>query len=161
MTKCDTKIVVSRGRKSERERKKRRKRKADIGNGEQDSVSPDEEEEMEEDLERLNVSEPVETEAATSHEESENVFSVTIGPQTSNSAQVVDQCQSASASLAAFVPHPRMNTLLAVKHGVLYMYGGIYEAGDKQITLSDMYSLDLHKLDEWNVLIESDLDAKV
>lgn len=36
------------------------------------------------------------------------------------------------------------------------MYGGIYEEGDKQVTLNDFYSLDIHKLDEWNVIVAED-----
>jgi hypothetical protein len=34
-----------------------------------------------------------------------------------------------------------MNCGLAVKHGLLYLYGGLIEDGDKQFTLSDFYSL--------------------
>ena len=89
----------------------------------------------------------------------EDIFTVKIGPQSTSSFSVVQQ--NNSDTLTLFVPHPRMNTLLAVNHGILYMYGGIYEAGDKQITLPDMHSLDVHKIDEWNTIIESDLDTKV
>merc|ERR1740137_448400 len=42
---------------------------------------------------------------------------------------------------------------MAVKRGVLYMYGGMYEDGDKQLTLNDFYSLDLNKLEEWQTII--------
>ena len=122
---------------------------------------------MQEDLENLNVNEGEEenktgmTDGATAagHDHSDSVFTVTEGPQSTNSSSVIQQSNSDSRTL--FVPHPRMNTLMAVKHGILYMYGGIYEAGDKQLTLSDMYSLDLHKLDEWSIIIESDLESKV
>lgn len=41
----------------------------------------------------------------------------------------------------AYVPQPRMNSGLAFKQGKLYLYGGIYEVGDKQLTLSDLHSL--------------------
>ncbi|KYO34571.1 kelch domain-containing protein 4 [Alligator mississippiensis] len=53
-------------------------------------------------------------------------------------------------------PCPRSNAMLAVKHGVLYVYGGMFEVGDRQFTLSDLYSIDLHKMDEWKVLVEMD-----
>lgn len=52
-------------------------------------------------------------------------------------------------------PCPRSNAMLAVKHGRLYLYGGMFEAGDRQVTLSDLYCLDLHKMDEWTVLVEA------
>ncbi|XP_044283920.1 kelch domain-containing protein 4 [Varanus komodoensis] len=53
-------------------------------------------------------------------------------------------------------PCPRSNAMLAVKHGVLYVYGGMFEVGDRQFTLNDLYALDLHKLEEWRVLVEMD-----
>lgn len=53
-------------------------------------------------------------------------------------------------------PCPRSNAMLAVKHGVLYVYGGMFEVGDRQFTLSDLYSIDLHKMEEWKVLVEID-----
>lgn len=53
-------------------------------------------------------------------------------------------------------PRPRSNAMLAVKHSRLYLYGGMFEAGDRQVTLSDLYCLDLHKMDQWTVLVEAD-----
>ncbi|XP_030313513.1 kelch domain-containing protein 4 isoform X2 [Calypte anna] len=53
-------------------------------------------------------------------------------------------------------PCPRSNAMLAVKHGVLYVFGGMFEVGDRQFTLSDLHSIDLHKLEEWKVLVEMD-----
>uniref|UniRef100_A0A7M4EGZ1 Kelch domain containing 4 n=1 Tax=Crocodylus porosus TaxID=8502 RepID=A0A7M4EGZ1_CROPO len=53
-------------------------------------------------------------------------------------------------------PCPRSNAMLAVKHGLLYVYGGMFEVGDRQFTLSDLYSIDLHKMEEWKVLVEMD-----
>lgn len=53
-------------------------------------------------------------------------------------------------------PCPRSNAMLAVKHSRLYLYGGMFEAGDRQVTLSDLYCLDLHKMDEWTALVEAD-----
>lgn len=55
-----------------------------------------------------------------------------------------------------FQPHARMGALMAVKNGVLFLYGGMFERGDKQFTFKDFYSLDLNKMEEWNVLIEND-----
>ncbi|XP_053255917.1 kelch domain-containing protein 4 [Podarcis raffonei] len=53
-------------------------------------------------------------------------------------------------------PCPRSNAMLAVKHGVLYVYGGMFEVGDRQFTLNDLYAIDLHKMEEWKVLVEMD-----
>ncbi|XP_075045418.1 kelch domain-containing protein 4 isoform X2 [Mixophyes fleayi] len=53
-------------------------------------------------------------------------------------------------------PCPRSNTMIAVKQGILFVYGGMFEVGDRQFTLNDLYSLDLHKMEEWKVLVEMD-----
>uniref|UniRef100_A0A667H636 Kelch domain containing 4 n=1 Tax=Lynx canadensis TaxID=61383 RepID=A0A667H636_LYNCA len=57
-------------------------------------------------------------------------------------------------------PGPRSNAMLAVKHGRLYLYGGMFEAGDRQVTLGDLYCLDLHKMQEWTALVEADPGAQ-
>ncbi|XP_060741600.1 kelch domain-containing protein 4 isoform X2 [Tachysurus vachellii] len=53
-------------------------------------------------------------------------------------------------------PSPRSNAMAAVKHGKLYLYGGMFEVGDRQFTLNDLYCLDLHKMDQWEELVEMD-----
>ncbi|XP_063801734.1 kelch domain-containing protein 4 isoform X2 [Pseudophryne corroboree] len=53
-------------------------------------------------------------------------------------------------------PCPRSNSMIAAKQGILYVYGGMFEVGDRQFTLNDLYSLDLHKMEEWKVLVEMD-----
>ncbi|NXS30272.1 KLDC4 protein, partial [Pomatostomus ruficeps] len=53
-------------------------------------------------------------------------------------------------------PCPRSSAMVAVKHGVLYVYGGMFEVGDRQVTLSDLHSLDLHRMDGWKVLLDVD-----
>ncbi|XP_058384421.1 kelch domain-containing protein 4 [Diceros bicornis minor] len=61
---------------------------------------------------------------------------------------------------ATVEPSPRSNAMLAVKHGRLYLYGGMFEAGDRQVTLSDLYCLDLHKMEEWTALVEMDPETQ-
>uniref|UniRef100_A0A5F8A5T2 Kelch domain containing 4 n=1 Tax=Macaca mulatta TaxID=9544 RepID=A0A5F8A5T2_MACMU len=57
-------------------------------------------------------------------------------------------------------PCPRSNAMLAVKHGVLYVYGGMFEAGDRQVTLSDLHCLDLHRMEAWKALVEMDPETQ-
>uniref|UniRef100_A0A8C6AMD8 Kelch domain containing 4 n=1 Tax=Monodon monoceros TaxID=40151 RepID=A0A8C6AMD8_MONMO len=64
------------------------------------------------------------------------------------------------AGVPAVEPSPRSSAMLAVKHGRLYLYGGMFEAGDRQVTLSDLYCLDLHKMEEWTVLVEMDPESQ-
>lgn len=40
-----------------------------------------------------------------------------------------------------FFPLPRINAGMAVKHNVLYLYGGIKEEDNREYTFSDFYSL--------------------
>ena len=42
---------------------------------------------------------------------------------------------AAASQVAAFVPNPRINCVLAHKQNTVYMYGGLYEPGDKQVNL--------------------------
>uniref|UniRef100_A0A3Q2Q9L3 Kelch domain containing 4 n=1 Tax=Fundulus heteroclitus TaxID=8078 RepID=A0A3Q2Q9L3_FUNHE len=65
-----------------------------------------------------------------------------------------EEDDSASAPMAE--PCPRSNAVATVRQGKLYLYGGMFEVGDRQFTLSDFYCLDLHKMDRWEVLVEMD-----
>lgn len=47
------------------------------------------------------------------------------------------------------IPLPRMNPCLSIKGNTLYLYGGILEVGDREITLDDLWTLDLQKRHEW------------
>ncbi|KAI5935790.1 Kelch domain-containing protein 4 [Manis javanica] len=42
------------------------------------------------------------------------------------------------------------------KHGWLYLYRGMFEASDRQVTLNDLDCLDLHKMEEWTALAGTD-----
>lgn len=46
--------------------------------------------------------------------------------------------------------------MATVRQGKLFLYGGMFEVGDRQFTLNDFYCLDLHKMDQWEVLVEMD-----
>nr|CAD7392510.1 unnamed protein product [Timema cristinae] len=78
----------------------------------------------------------------------DGVFKVTQGPtpQPSSSQEVVGS--EAAKNQHLFAPSPRMNCGLVIKDGVLYLYGGLIEDGDKQLTLSDFYSLNEDAEDE-------------
>lgn len=87
----------------------------------------------------------------------DGVFKVTIGPQTSNMDCELDEAMDSNdAAVPLFTPAPRMNAQMAIMNNVLYLYGGIFEEGDKQVTLTDFYSLDLHKLEGWTTIISDD-----
>ncbi|XP_061825877.1 kelch domain-containing protein 4 [Nerophis lumbriciformis] len=53
-------------------------------------------------------------------------------------------------------PCPRSSAMATVRQGKLFLYGGMFEVGNRQFTLNDLYCLDLHKMDHWDVLVEMD-----
>ncbi|XP_061360870.1 uncharacterized protein LOC133304826 [Gastrolobium bilobum] len=59
-----------------------------------------------------------------------------------------------SSSLPEVVkPCGRINSCMAIGRDTLYIYGGMMEIKDQEITLDDLYSLNLSKLDEWKCII--------
>ncbi|ESQ43595.1 hypothetical protein EUTSA_v10012907mg [Eutrema salsugineum] len=63
-----------------------------------------------------------------------------LDPQVSVSEEVVKPCG-------------RINSCMVVGKDTLYIYGGMMEIKDKEITLDDLYSLNLSKLDGWKCII--------
>lgn len=62
---------------------------------------------------------------------------------------------AASSSSAAPVPAPRRSSMLCVKNGVLYLYGGVQEASrnDGERTFGDLWALDTSKASQsWTLL---------
>ncbi|KAK7474033.1 hypothetical protein BaRGS_00034743, partial [Batillaria attramentaria] len=161
--------VQLRGSRQATEKKRRRKAKPDgaeggseAGEGEEEmDVDDPEYEDTEENLENLALSSNQDTESAQPDDTAtasssaacaggDDIFTVTIGPQSSGAAGEDSVKPSTSKTEEdIFVPCGRMKPCLAVKDGVLYLYGGTYEVGDKQMTLADFHALDLGKLDEW------------
>ncbi|KAG9446315.1 hypothetical protein H6P81_012443 [Aristolochia fimbriata] len=50
-------------------------------------------------------------------------------------------------------PCGRINACVAIAKDTLYVYGGMMEIRDREITLDDLYMLNLSKLDEWKCII--------
>ncbi|GAC76550.1 protein containing repeated kelch motifs [Moesziomyces antarcticus T-34] len=57
------------------------------------------------------------------------------------------------------IPLERYNVMLAVQRNTLYVYGGIFEAGNREYTLDDFYTLDLSKLERFTCLKDCPIDA--
>ncbi|PSN46470.1 hypothetical protein C0J52_06872 [Blattella germanica] len=148
-------VTLSGKKDNTKQRRRRKKEKNDVSNEGEDS------DEATTEMETLDIQEntvPAEASASTSVISDDGIFKVTMGPATSSSQQA--SAESVGDSQQIFSPSPRMNCGLAVKHGILYLYGGLVEDGPKQYTLSDFYSLDLHKLDEWRIIIPNDQESQ-
>ncbi|KAJ8636293.1 hypothetical protein MRB53_010560 [Persea americana] len=55
-----------------------------------------------------------------------------------------------SVSSEAVKPCGRINSCMVVSRDTLYIYGGMMEVRDREITLDDLYMLNLSKLDEFS-----------
>ncbi|KAK9517153.1 hypothetical protein VZT92_025041 [Zoarces viviparus] len=64
--------------------------------------------------------------------------------------------EEGDASAPLVEPCARSSAMATVRQGKLFLYGGMFEVGDRQFTLNDFYSLDLNKMDQWEVLVEMD-----
>ncbi|CAL7933535.1 unnamed protein product [Xylocopa violacea] len=138
--------VTLHGKKDETARRRRRKPKEEDG-GENDIENKDDSS----DETQESPSVPMESTIT----DSDGIFTVTIGP---TPISISDKKESIHKNV--FVPCPRINPGLAIKHSILYLYGGMFEDGDRQYTLSDFYSLDCHKLDEWRTILKDDLSSQ-
>lgn len=49
-------------------------------------------------------------------------------------------------------PLPRINACMVVSGHTLYLYSGLVEIGDREVTLDDMWSFDLKKQGPWNCI---------
>ena len=49
-----------------------------------------------------------------------------------------------------------MNTSLTIKSGLLYLYGGILEQGERSYILNDLWSLDIKKMNQWKRINRTD-----
>ncbi|CAM0904120.1 unnamed protein product [Alopecurus aequalis] len=70
----------------------------------------------------------------------------------SQNADVISD-STEEAAPEAIKPIGRINASMAVGKDMLYLYGGMMEVKDREITLDDLYSLNLSKLDEWKCII--------
>ncbi|CAI0446332.1 unnamed protein product [Linum tenue] len=77
------------------------------------------------------------------------------GSSTTKFSVKVDKAKVVQSSAFPEVVKPcgRINSCMVVSRDTLYMYGGMMEIKDQEITLDDLYSLNLSKLDEWKCLI--------
>lgn len=87
----------------------------------------------------------------------DGVFTMTVGGSSSSSAaaDVMDTVDSK----VLVGPTPRMNPGLVVCKGNLYVVGGLFEQQERQYTLTDLYAVDLHRMDKWKVIIGGDQQA--
>ncbi|ONK77696.1 uncharacterized protein A4U43_C02F9570 [Asparagus officinalis] len=62
-------------------------------------------------------------------------------------------CLQGCTSVEIVKPCGRINACMVVGRDTLFVYGGMMEVRDREITLDDLYSLNLSKLDEWKCIL--------
>lgn len=62
-------------------------------------------------------------------------------------SEEVDNLKINEIEVTMNMPHPRFNASLAVSGDQLFIYGGVFEQGEKEYSLNDMYTISLEKLD--------------
>ncbi|PIA51437.1 hypothetical protein AQUCO_01100342v1 [Aquilegia coerulea] len=67
----------------------------------------------------------------------------------------INSNQQSCISSEVVKPCGRINSCMAVGRDTLYIYGGTMEVRDQEITLDDLYTLNLSKLDEWKCIIQA------
>ena len=70
----------------------------------------------------------------------------------SSSVMVMNPETNQPEAVSRQEPLPRINAKLAIAGNTLYVYGGLLEIGDREVTMDDMWSIDLKKRDKWNCI---------
>jgi len=104
----------------------------------------DKEEVKEEELEKANKAASAKKRPMKSNYESQNI--------NTSSVMVVNEETNAPEPLERTEPLPRINASILARGHVVYVLGGILEVGDREITLDDMWALDIRKHDKWQCL---------
>ncbi|KEG08977.1 kelch repeat-containing protein [Trypanosoma grayi] len=58
-------------------------------------------------------------------------------------------------------PHRRMNASTIIVGNTLYIFGGQFECGAREVTMADLFALNLNTCDSYRVLLSQDLSAAV
>ncbi|CAA7395902.1 unnamed protein product [Spirodela intermedia] len=69
------------------------------------------------------------------------------------SKDYTENIQTSATNPETVKPCGRINACMVAGKDTLYVYGGMMEVKDREITLDDLYMLNLSKLDEWKCII--------
>lgn len=140
---------------------------------EKEEIKEEEEEETKEEEEKEEVEEEQEEEETkdeeekTEQEEGGGSSSRRSKPYhapkkiTSSSVMVLSESADIPEAVARTEPLPRINASVVVQGHTMYILGGILEVGDREITLDDMWALDLRKRDQWECLWQGTMYKQV
>jgi len=79
----------------------------------------------------------------------------------SSDVMVVNENTGIPEAVVRAEPLPRINAATVVRSNILFIYGGLLEVGDREVTLDDCWSFDLRKHDKWECLWEGTMHRQV
>ena len=109
-----------------------------------------------------------EAEEEKEEEKEETKFEFKLPPQTPNTktlasseVMVVNEKTGIPEAVVRAEPLPRIKACTVVRSNILYVYGGLLEVGDREVTLDDCWSFDLRKRDKWECLWKGTMHRQV
>lgn len=96
----------------------------------------------------------------SSSDDDNEVLDWSVEPEKTPASQEMKESYETN-KLGQIIPHRRMDAAVLCMGNYLYIYGGQFESGNKEITMSDLYALNLNRLDTYEVLLSQDLSAAV
>ncbi|KAL7546836.1 hypothetical protein ACHAWF_010164 [Thalassiosira exigua] len=64
-------------------------------------------------------------------------------------------------AVSRMTPLPRINCASVIRNNTLFIYGGVLEVGDREVTLDDCWSIDLNKRNKWTCLWAGQMHRQV
>mmetsp|Transcript_8255 Transcript_8255/g.12434 ORF Transcript_8255/g.12434 Transcript_8255/m.12434 type:complete len:861 (-) Transcript_8255:37-2619(-) len=87
--------------------------------------------------------------------------SMGIKPLIENSEVMTLSKEGVPEAVSRKVPLPRINAQIVVRGNTLFLYGGILEVGEREVTLDDCWSMDLQKREEWTCIWNGTMHRQV
>ena len=127
---------------------------------EKDSSEDDEEEKEEEKMEDDDDEDDEKLED-TNHRQAVAATKQPLSAITSSSVMTLHPETRAPEAVIQSEPLPRIKALMFVAGHHLYVYGGLLEVGDREVTLDDLWRLDLRKRNGWECLFVGTMHQQV
>lgn len=126
----------------------------------------EEEEKQEDDSSSLEVEETKQEEVDDASSEGGGDTKQGLGPAAfqaipSSSVMAVNEKTQVPEAVARNEPLPRIKPNCIVSGHTLFVYGGLLEVGDREVTLDDLWSFDLRKRDHWECIYAGSMHKQV
>lgn len=144
----------------------RKEKNDEVVDSEQEEEEKEEEEEKDDEVDYSKQAQEKEREQEVEARTSSAKFALTpdsLPSKTVSNSEVMflNEKTGTPEAVARVEPLPRMNAKMLVRSNVLYIFGGILEVGDREVTLDDCWTMDLRKRTHWECLWEGTMHKQV